>query len=293
MLRTNAPHWQLTLSALTSLPPCASLAATLCTAPHAHSPRPPPWPCRYDYRQRLPSKEVSGTWSIMRVRPHTESARINEAAAQHKPRDTLGGGRWTIDRKYGNPPTFTPLPSGDAFRQSAPRKWVAGLQTPPATASGNMSKWRGGFATDFPRKVVPGTETMASDKPWLMPSDEFKDQFHDTVAVHTASLPAQSRTRFRPTREKSKELTGGDGGTQYWPQTPVGNRGSHNTHSPSYVHASSSMHPSSYVHASSSMHPSSYVHAVDALTDILPCPDPSATCTWNLTPIPNPSRTLS
>jgi len=164
---------------------------------------------------------VAGTWSIMRVRPHTESARINEAAAQHKPRDTLGGGRWTIDHKYGNPPTFTPLPSGDAFRQSAPRKWVSGLQTPPATASANMSKWRGGFATDFPRKVVPGTETMASDKPWLMPSDEFKDQFHDTVAVHTASLPAQSRTRFRPTREKSKELTGGDGGTQYWPQTPV------------------------------------------------------------------------
>jgi len=177
----------------------------------------------YNYRQRLPSKEVAGTWSIMRVRPHTESARINEEAAQHRPRDTLGGGRWTIDRKYGNPPVHTPVPTGDFFRKSAAKQWVAGGwaggQSPPPTAP--ESKWRGGFKTNFPPKVMPGTETMSSSKPWLMPSDEFKDQFHDTVAIHTASLPAEARTRFRPTRDKGKELTGGDGATQYWPQTPV------------------------------------------------------------------------
>ena len=37
------------------------------------------------------------------------------------------------------------------------------------------------------------------------------DHFHDTVAIHAKHLPATQRTRFRPIRDKSKELTGGDG----------------------------------------------------------------------------------
>ena len=35
----------------------------------------------YDYRQREPSKEISGTIPIMRTRALTESARINEVVA--------------------------------------------------------------------------------------------------------------------------------------------------------------------------------------------------------------------
>lgn len=176
----------------------------------------------YDYRLREPSKEVSGTWPIMRVRPLTESARINEAAARSRPCDTLGGGRWTIDRKYGNPPAYSPTTTGDTFRQAAPRKWLGhASKSPPATAPLMRNKWRGSFATDFPpRSAVPALP-LHGGVPWLHHTEEYVDHFHDTVAVHTAHLPATQRASFRPIRAKGLELTGGDGRQQFWPQSPV------------------------------------------------------------------------
>jgi len=194
----------------------------------------------YDYRLREPSKEVAGTWPIMRVRPLTESARINEAAAQSRPCDTLGGGRWTLDYRYGNPPAFSPTTTGDNFRQSHPRKWLH-TKTPPATAPppairGRLSaserewgqhsrpgkaKWRGGFVTDFPPRSAVPAQPFVGDMPWLHHTEEYVDHFHDQVAINVNHLPATQRSAFRPIRKKSKELTGGDGRQQFWPQSPV------------------------------------------------------------------------
>jgi len=91
----------------------------------------------YDYRRRQPSLEVSGNWSIMRTRPRTESARINETVASQRLCDSIGGSRWTVDHRYGNPPTFTPQTTGDAFRQPSPHKWLGSESrslSPPQTA---------------------------------------------------------------------------------------------------------------------------------------------------------------
>lgn len=177
----------------------------------------------YDYRTRQPSKEVSGTWPIMRTKAKTESMRINEAVAKQRTADTLGGGRWTIDQRYGNPPTFTPLPSGDAFRQSMPRKWMK-HQSPPPSAPIRTHKWRGGFVTNFPPRTATA-EPLDGATPWLHHTAPFEDRYHDTVAIHIPEaikhgvhgnkIPSPT---FRPTREKGKELTGGDGATQFWPQ---------------------------------------------------------------------------
>ena len=71
--------------------------------------------------------------ACIRTKAKTESMRINEAVAKQRTADSLGGGRWTIDQRYGNPPTFTPRTTGDEFRQSAPRKWI-GPHSPPHTA---------------------------------------------------------------------------------------------------------------------------------------------------------------
>ena len=145
----------------------------------------------YDYRQRQPSKEVSGTWPIMRTRALTESARINEAVATERPRDTAGGGRWTIDHRYGNPPTFSPLPTGQSFRQATPRKWI-GPQDPPHTAPNRRitegNKWRGGFKTNFPPRTATA-EPLDGKTPWLHHTEAFEDRFHETVRI-MAHAPA-------------------------------------------------------------------------------------------------------
>ena len=141
-------------------------------------------PIIYDYRQREPSKEISGTWPIMRVKALTESARINEAVAAQRPRDSIGGGRWSVDHRYGNPPSFTPLTTGSNFRQDTPAKWIA-PQSPPQTAP-NMgrirtgNKWRGGFATNFPPRTA-SAEPLDGPAPWLHHNYKFMDRFHDTV----------------------------------------------------------------------------------------------------------------
>lgn len=159
----------------------------------------------------------------MRTRAKTESARVNEAVANQRTCDSLGGGRWTIDQRYGNPPTFTPLTTGDAFRQSVPRKWLTG-QSPPPSAPIRTHKWRGGFATNFPPRTATA-ETLDGQASWLHHTMPFEDRFHDTVAIHIpeaikhgARGDKMPSPVFRPTREKNKELTGGDGGAQFWPQ---------------------------------------------------------------------------
>ena len=135
----------------------------------------------YDYRLREPSKEVAGTWSIMRVRPSTESARINEAAAASRPRDTLGGGRWTNDHKYGNPPAFSPTTTGDNFRQATPHKWLQNARSPPPTAPG-ARKWRGSFATDFPPRSAVPAQPFVGDMPWLHHTEEYVDHICTTMS---------------------------------------------------------------------------------------------------------------
>ena len=200
----------------------------------------------YDYRLREPSKEISGTWPIMRVRPLTESARINESAAFSRPLDTLGGGRWVYDPKYGNYPACSPTTIGDSLRQSTSKKWLGrSTPKPPATAPPSLlhqPKWRGSFQTDFPpRSAVPadplatnyggysgssiGVQTWkhgAISMPWLHHTEEYVDHIHDTVAINAAHLPDTQRSNFRPVRQKAKELTGGDGRAQFWPQVPPG-----------------------------------------------------------------------
>mmetsp|Transcript_51222 Transcript_51222/g.132977 ORF Transcript_51222/g.132977 Transcript_51222/m.132977 type:complete len:311 (+) Transcript_51222:3-935(+) len=174
----------------------------------------------YDYRLREPSKEVSGTWSIMRVRPLTESARINEEAAQARPCDTLGGGRWTIDRKYGNPVSFSPTTTGDSLRQASPTKWLQHPSISPPQTAPTSRKWRGGFVTDFPPRSARPAPPFVGAVPWLHHTEEYVDHMHTSVAVQGVHLRDQQRASFRPVREKAKELTGGDGRAQFWPQTP-------------------------------------------------------------------------
>lgn len=58
----------------------------------------------YNYRAREPSKEVAGTVPFARLGVRSERARINSRAREDALRDTLGGGRWTMDQKYGNTP---------------------------------------------------------------------------------------------------------------------------------------------------------------------------------------------
>jgi hypothetical protein len=182
----------------------------------------------------------------MRVRPLTESARINESAAFSRPLDTLGGGRWVYDPKYGNFPACSPTTIGDSLRQSTSKKWLGrSTPKPPATAPPSLlhqPKWRGSFQTDFPpRSAVPadplatnyggysgssiGVQTWkhgAISMPWLHHTEEYVDHIHDTVAINAAHLPDTQRSNFRPVRQKAKELTGGDGRAQFWPQVPPG-----------------------------------------------------------------------
>ena len=179
----------------------------------------------YDYRLREPS---------------------NESAAFSRPLDTLGGGRWVYDPKYGNYPACSPTTIGDSLRQSTSKKWLGrSTPKPPATAPPSLlhqPKWRGSFQTDFPpRSAVPadplatnyggysgssiGVQTWkhgAISMPWLHHTEEYVDHIHDTVAINAAHLPDTQRSNFRPVRQKAKELTGGDGRAQFWPQVPPG-----------------------------------------------------------------------
>lgn len=207
----------------------------------------------YDYRQRLPSKEVAGTWSIMRTRALTESARINESIAAQRMSDIAGGGRWTIDQRYGNPGgNFTPTTTGDAFRQASPHKWMGsptrgpaqqGAQpataralggspsspfarspslgrSPPQTAPGmRMRKWRGGFVTDFPPRTAAAEPLSGAAPPWMHHRAPYEDKFHETVAVHIPESIRHGSPMYRPARDRSKELTSGVTGPhpQFWP----------------------------------------------------------------------------
>jgi len=222
----------------------------------------------YDYRSREQSKEISGTWPIMRTRAITESARINETVATQRPRDTQGGGRWTIDQRYGNPPTFTPGPSGDAFRQSVPRKWI-GPQSPPHTAPNRRiaeaNKWRGGFKTDFPPRSSTA-EPLDGATPWLHHTMAFEDRFHDMVAVHIPESIRHGNPAYRPNRVRGQELTGNDMTRQFWPQhTFEGAR-------------------------LGDVYTASGKKRLADRDDFLP--NPSQSCTWNTTapPSPLPSR---
>eukprot|EP00965_Chrysotila_dentata_P105314 3478330-Pleurochrysis_carterae.AAC.1 len=57
----------------------------------------------YNYRQREPSKEIAGSVSILRVKPRTESERVNATVKDEGMRDVLAGGIWTLDNKCVHP----------------------------------------------------------------------------------------------------------------------------------------------------------------------------------------------
>ena len=60
--------------------------------------------------------------------------------------DTLSGGRWTFDPKYGNPPHCSPATVSSPFRSNSPQRWLRAA--------------RGGFERSFP----PGTaDTQVRD----------------------------------------------------------------------------------------------------------------------------------
>lgn len=207
----------------------------------------------YDYRRRQPSLEVSGDSSIMRTRPRTESARINEVVASQRMHDSIGGSRWSVDHRYGNPPTFTPQTTGDTFRQASPYKWLGsespGPASPPQTGASTPHKWRGGFANSFPPRTgtAHGQPIADGATPWMHHTIPFEDRFNDAVAMHIPESIRRGGPSYRPRREKGKELTGPDGAAQFWPQYTG--------------------------------------------SELLP--NPSATCTWNVQtpPSPLPSRT--
>ncbi len=133
----------------------------------------------------------------------------SQVGAQRLAADVLGGGRWTIDTRYGNPSSFSPRTQGDTFRRSSPEKWVERGEVPLSPpASPESRKWRGGFATTFP----PGAgdalahATSPPSVPWLHHKQPFEDRYHDMVAVNTARDPSD-RAGFRPVRQKEKEIS--------------------------------------------------------------------------------------
>ena len=146
----------------------------------------------YDYRQRLPSKEVSGTISILRTRPRTESERINKVSQEHALHDTLGGGRWTFDNKYGNPPHCSPVCVGSPFRSNSPQRWLHAA--------------RGGFERSFPVGTAD-TQTL-----FLHHNEPYADHVNHVVAPNV-------RCGSRP-REPEKEMGHASGEPGFSPAAP-------------------------------------------------------------------------
>ena len=136
----------------------------------------------YDYRQRLPSKEVSGTVSMLRTRPRTESERVNKVLQDDALRDTLGGGRWTADNRYGNPPHCLPVNVGSPFRSNSPQRWLRAA--------------RGGFERSFPSGTAD-TQTL-----FLHHNEPYADHVHPVVAPN---VRCGSRSR-EPEKEMGHSL---------------------------------------------------------------------------------------
>eukprot|EP00908_Phaeocystis_cordata_P016820 Transcript_28137.p1 GENE.Transcript_28137~~Transcript_28137.p1 ORF type:complete len:383 (-),score=113.61 Transcript_28137:43-1113(-) len=128
----------------------------------------------YDYRQRQPSKEVSGTVSMLRTRPRTESERINKSLQEDSLLDTLSGGRWTFDPKYGNPPHCSPATVSSPFRSNSPQRWLRAA--------------RGGFERSFP----PGTADTQTL--YLHHNEQYAEHIHPMVAPNVRA-GAGSRQR--------------------------------------------------------------------------------------------------
>jgi len=160
----------------------------------------------YDYRQRQPSKEVAGTCPIMRTRPQTESARINEEVERTRLVDVHAGGNWTLDPKYGNPVTHSAQSIGNTFRSQTPSKWLASRDSPNAT----QERWRGTFVSHNPPPSASfHFEPMGTHKAgWLHHEEPFVDHFHDTVAVNTkAEIDRFVRQRSREHEVVPKRFT--------------------------------------------------------------------------------------
>ena len=122
---------------------------------------------------------------------------------------------------------------------------------PPQTAPGmRMHKWRGGFATNFPPRTSTAQPlAIGSEAPWLHHTAPFEDRFHETVAVHIPEAIRHGGPAYRPNRDASKELTSG----------PV----------------------------NSMAHPQFWPGPLAAGNGEL-LPNPSASCTWNVTVPPSP-----
>ena len=149
----------------------------------------------YDFRTRERSKELSAC-PILRVRPRTESERINEAVDFHRARDVQSGSNWSIDHKYGNPPSRTPTSLGLTFRKATPERWVTSART-PRTPRGATPKWRGNFVRSFAPEATARTDAQLRHHHSL----PFRETLHDSVAVHSED------PRLRPRREAHKEAS--------------------------------------------------------------------------------------
>ena len=99
-------------------------------------------------------------------------------------RDTMSGGRWTFDPKYGNPPHCTPATCGSPFRSVSPQKW--------------MRAARGGFEMNFP----PGTAD--SQRVFIHHDELFEDKVHPIVAPN---LRCGSRQRVPEKEMSSQQFT--------------------------------------------------------------------------------------
>jgi len=142
----------------------------------------------YNYRQREPSKEIAGSVSILRVKPRTESERVNATVKDEGMRDVLAGGIWTLDNKYGNPPANVPLPIGSPFRQ-------------PATER-QLSPSRGGFSATFRSTKSASIDRYDNGERWLHHREEFVDTAHNKVA---ASLRSEQRKLGRTASSLEEE----------------------------------------------------------------------------------------
>ena len=157
----------------------------------------------YNYRARQPSKEVAGRHARLTAKPRTESERIQTTIQDEQLRDTLAGGRWTQDPKYGNPVTMKPTTAAitaTQFRERSPERWRV-----PS---------RGGFEYSFKPQ---GTEAVLA----LNEGVPFRDEFGFEPSLH---LSGRRRERGRELGDDAGAFTGSvmPRNTYVAPSSPLG-----------------------------------------------------------------------
>jgi len=166
----------------------------------------------YDLRQRQPSKEISGTSPILVTRPRTEGSRINMCASDASLRDALGGSKWSVDNKYGNPV----VKHFDSRRRSIPL-----AASSPHRSSPDPDRWLkrspSGFESTFP-STTPRSPTREAwrdryvhhptefvDKPHVSTEASIQAHRQGTVPGFNILSGRGSPTHLTPTEKKRRE----------------------------------------------------------------------------------------